>query len=99
MSERVVIVELLGGLGNQLFQYAAGRALAASNDAQLYLDKDAFVHYKLRQYELGCYQIHENFWTPEHQQLFGFSKTRTFKGIVARLRRKLKKIPVLFYGH
>lgn len=38
MSERSVIVRLKGGLGNQMFQYAAGLALALRNGANLKLD-------------------------------------------------------------
>jgi hypothetical protein len=34
----MIIVRLCGGLGNQLFQYAVGRALAHANSAQLVLD-------------------------------------------------------------
>ena len=34
----IVIVRLMGGLGNQLFQYAAGRAIAHRNQMQLKLD-------------------------------------------------------------
>lgn len=33
-----VIVELAGGLGNQLFQYAFGKATALRNDCELFLD-------------------------------------------------------------
>jgi hypothetical protein len=32
----MIIVHLMGGIGNQLFQYAAGRALAIRHDAPLY---------------------------------------------------------------
>ncbi len=35
---RTVTVKMMGGLGNQLFQYAFGRRLASSNDCQLWLD-------------------------------------------------------------
>lgn len=38
MGSKALVVQLKGGLGNQMFQYAAGRALAARNDAQLYVD-------------------------------------------------------------
>lgn len=37
MKKRV-IVQLCGGIGNQMFQYAAGRAIALRNDAALVLD-------------------------------------------------------------
>lgn len=39
----MVIVRLNGGLGNQLFQYAAGFALAQSNNAELKLDLSVFA--------------------------------------------------------
>jgi hypothetical protein len=38
MSNRDIIVRLKGGLGNQMFQYAAGLALAIRNDAELLID-------------------------------------------------------------
>jgi Glycosyl transferase family 11 len=38
MREKKVILRLKGGLGNQLFQYAAARSIAHKNDAQLCLD-------------------------------------------------------------
>jgi len=34
----VIVVQLSGGLGNQMFQYATGRALAARHGTQLVLD-------------------------------------------------------------
>lgn len=39
----MIIVKLMGGLGNQMFQYAAGRALAHRNNAVLKLDM-SFLH-------------------------------------------------------
>ncbi len=38
----MIISQLLGGLGNQLFQYAAGRALAISQHSTLKLDVSSF---------------------------------------------------------
>ncbi len=35
MSKAFVVVRLCGGLGNQMFQYAAGRALAHRFDADV----------------------------------------------------------------
>ena len=50
----------MGGLGNQMFQYAAGRALARRNKAELVLDtKTGFAWDRLfhRQYELDWFPI------------------------------------------
>ena len=43
----MVISHILGGLGNQMFQYAAGRALALTNDRSLLLDLSDFTDYQL----------------------------------------------------
>jgi hypothetical protein len=53
----MIIVELLGGLGNQMFQYALGRRLSIYHNTELRLDTSAFQFYKLRNYELGCFNI------------------------------------------
>jgi hypothetical protein len=38
----MVVVKLEGGMGNQLFQYAAGRYLAQKLNAELKLDIDIY---------------------------------------------------------
>lgn len=57
----LVITRLIGGLGNQMFQYAAGRALALRRGAVFKLDVTGFTavgaHTK-RRYELDCFPIH-----------------------------------------
>lgn len=48
-----IISNMVGGLGNQMFQYAAGRALAESHDVELLLDTRMFKEYGLHNgYEL-----------------------------------------------
>jgi len=34
----VIILQVIGGLGNQMFQFAAGRALSIARNAPLLLD-------------------------------------------------------------
>jgi hypothetical protein len=53
----VIVVQLLGGLGNQLFQYALGRALSERRGLQLKLDLSSFKDYPLRSYRLGNFRI------------------------------------------
>lgn len=43
----MVISQIIGGLGNQMFQYAAGRALALSRNVPLRLDISSFKEYRL----------------------------------------------------
>jgi hypothetical protein len=53
----MVIVRILGGLGNQMFQYAAGRSLALRLGESLRLDLSGFQDYALH----GGYQLHNVF--------------------------------------
>lgn len=58
----MIIVKLIGGLGNQMFQYAAAKKLALSRGTELKLDTSEFKsRYKLRKYELGSFNIDEHF--------------------------------------
>lgn len=43
----MVISQIIGGLGNQMFQYAAGRALSLMNGQRLLLDLSDFSNYRL----------------------------------------------------
>lgn len=52
-----VTVGLSGGLGNQMFQYAAGRSLAIRLDAPLRLDNTWFLCRKARSYALGNFAV------------------------------------------
>jgi hypothetical protein len=52
-----VAVKLLGGLGNQMFQYATARALADRTGSSLELDVSEFASYTLRRYELDAMRV------------------------------------------
>lgn len=45
----MIIINLLGGLGNQMFQYAAGRALSIRLNHPLRMDVSDFANYRLHQ--------------------------------------------------
>jgi hypothetical protein len=58
----MIVVHLKGGLGNQMFQYAAARNLAIKYRTKLYADLDSFLQtsregYTARNYELGIFDI------------------------------------------
>ena len=53
----MITVRLQGGLGNQMFQYALGRALSTRHTAPLRLDLSWFSTSKNRTYELDCFNI------------------------------------------
>ncbi len=45
----MIISKIFGGLGNQMFQYAAGRALAMRKGVEYRLDVSAYDHYRMHQ--------------------------------------------------
>ncbi len=53
----MIITRLNGGLGNQMFQYAAGFALAEKLGTELVLDTRIYKQPNLRQFELGHLNI------------------------------------------
>ena len=89
----MIIVKLIGGLGNQLFQYACGRYLAHLHKTELYLDlsfleKPSDGSYTQRKYELAPYHLNIAFANAEMIQKFnpGNRLTRTLQ----------RKLPILF---
>lgn len=75
---RKVIVRLKGGLGNQLFCYAAARRLSLVNDAELVLDTVSgfeFDHIYKRTYSLAGFSIPARLATP-HERMEPFGRIR-----------------------
>lgn len=53
----MIIVRLRGGLGNQLFQFAAAYSLAHHKGVELKSDLYTYIKHPLRKYELGHFNI------------------------------------------
>lgn len=81
-----VIVRLVGGLGNQMFQYAAGLAVAARSQATLILDLSWFGTDPERQYALAPFRIDARTRMEQAKQDAKFSWMQRLAG---RVRRKL----------
>ena len=64
---QVVVTRLIGGLGNQLFQYAAGRALAVRHNVPLRLDTQSFEGYRPRFYALDHFKIEASVLSAEER--------------------------------
>lgn len=77
----MIIVKLMGGLGNQMFQYAAGRSLACRHNARLKLDISFLESDQkgvaARAYELRHLNISADIATPiEVAEITGCGKNR-----------------------
>jgi hypothetical protein len=84
----MIIVKLIGGLGNQLFQYAAARRLSLVHRTNLKLDIIHFDHYKLHAYALKHFSIQETFASPEEiAELKGTMKKDLGKAIFGMSQR------------
>lgn len=87
----MVITELNGGLGNQMFQYAIGRSLALKLNTNLQLDVTSFENYKLRRYELDVFNIVAGKADPNN---FSFIKDNCRLYKLRQLWQKLRGKPV-----
>lgn len=53
----MIVARIIGGLGNQMFEYAAARAASLRNNIPLRLDLNAFQTYDLHEYGLNNFNI------------------------------------------
>lgn len=66
----MIIVKIIGGLGNQMFQYAMGFSLAKINNSTCRLDLSGFTSYKLHNYSLKYFNIHLEQATKQEINIF-----------------------------
>jgi hypothetical protein len=87
----VITVSLIGGLGNQMFQYAAGKALAERHRVPLVLDVSGFKDYALRPFLLDRLLVPEAIASvradPAQRPEMNFKRAQ-WKGRIDRLLAK-----------
>jgi len=72
----MIIVSLYGGLGNQMFQYACGKAISTrlgveiKLDIQHVIDRTPRKEFTFRDYELGVFNVNEHIATTEELRRF-----------------------------
>jgi len=86
----MVIVRLMGGLGNQMFQYAAARRIALVHNVPLKLDISWFARRRDRAYGLHALNIKEALATPDELGQITGPSTRGIGRFVFWLRRRFK---------
>lgn len=72
----MIIVNLTGGLGNQMFQYALGRHLALKNKTELKLHYTNALFNTQRQYELDIFNIKADLASSKDLKQLGVIKNR-----------------------
>jgi hypothetical protein len=85
-----VMVRLMGGLGNQLFQYAAGRRLSIWHGAEMKLDISSFQSDPNRSYSLGCFRINAEIATPKEISRFTRSPGNRMLRVACRAFEKCR---------
>lgn len=78
-----VVTRIRGGLGNQMFQYAAALGLAKRQGKELQLDISAFESYKIWPYQLDCLKVPQSIYRGRPLA------TPVSNSLVARLIRKI----------
>lgn len=97
-----IIVRMMGGLGNQLFQYAYARKLAKQYgcDSSIYLDTRAYEKYKVRNFEIYQLNLSEDIKRFEslNKRYFFYDITREIYHVLKYLYYKIthKQIDPLF---
>ena len=94
----MIISELISGLGNQMFQYAAGLALARRLETEFYIDKTWFeldidkqTH---REYGLSPFVLNPQFAGSDIIEQF---KPKNSKGLVERIKGKLDSMKPYYH--
>lgn len=98
----MITTKLEGGLGNQMFQYAAAKSLALQLNCQIHLDVSAFYKRKIHNgFELDKFALHQNIVKIEDASTHDIIEKigRTWFGQTLILRYLLGKIYDLKSGY
>jgi hypothetical protein len=94
MSDLDLIIQIMGGLGNQLFQYALGRRLQLERKARVRFDLDLFNEHNERSPNLQKYRTHVPLITAADRIAIRASFGRTLSKSIGFLKPVIK--PFLF---
>ena len=91
----MIVIQLQGGLGNQMFQYAAAKTLANKLDKFLYLDVFALNYDRQRNYNLDCFpNIKEKTILLTEKE---WNKLKSIKFYLNKLKGKTGELKVSVY--
>jgi len=91
------IVKIIGGLGNQMFQYAFAYALFQKYSEEVRLDIEGFLRYELRDYGLGMLTISLKVATREEVDSLKYRQENIFRKILRKIKRESKPLSDTYY--
>ena len=98
----MIIAKIFGGLGNQMFQYAAGKSFAFKNNSELKLDIN---HYKIktlphglpyRTYDLSIFKIKEDIATDKEIARFKNDSTDFIKRNIRKAENMISPHKIIY---
>lgn len=94
----MVTIKLSGGLGNQLFQYAAARSLSIYKKASLLIDLQEYEFSQKRTYRLNCFKINENLEGSNNKgtKYSYFTMNKKIKNILSKFHSYIP-LPINYY--
>lgn len=84
----MIIVHILGGIGNQMFQYAFARYLSIKHETKVKLDITSFEEYKLHKYRLFVFNLEENLATTEEINNLKYKKLNLVNNFLYKIKGK-----------
>ena len=91
-----VVIRLVGGLGNQMFQYAAALGLAVRQNRILKVDTSGYVTCENRPYQLDCLKVPQDLYTG--LRLFQLDSNSIAARMIQRIKRAIFKSGVFRKG-
>jgi len=91
------VVRVIGGLGNQMFQYAFAYSLSQKKQIIVKLDIGDFDSYGLRSYELGAFNVSYEVASQTEINSIKFQEEGLFTKIIRKVMRKNRPFADAYY--
>ena len=92
----MVAVNIYGGLGNQMFQYAFGKSLAIAKNEDLFIDSSPFDNYELRNFDIDKFNV--NYKQPTWNKMSVYNINNKYKLHALKIINKYSRIfPRIFF--